>query len=209
MALWSVLESFWCRPLSPTLSSSQNFACRLKQNFLFNFNVRLVSFDRLILRLIIEFPCWIRFWQRWGQRKDVEESLAKSTWMLQLKPLVGTFGQLWQLKCSTLLWFAGKFKIWKAIGVFDVVGGWWCLCWWKKAWWITRLGKVSGCLRTLQSLHKKAWGTYQNGTGTPARVDIWSGTSGRAKFYIIHIIHNKLTTDVEKEYMWMHVSNLL
>ena len=36
---------------------------------------------------------------------------------------------------------------------------------------------------------------------SPARVDIWSGTSGRAKFYIIHMIHNQLTTDVEKEYM--------
>ena len=161
---WKVFVVVHWVPL--TLSSSQNFACRLKQNFLFNFNVRPVSFDRLIFRLIIEFPCWIRFWQRWGQRKDVEESLGKSTWKLQLKPLVGTFWQLWQSKCSTLLWFAGTFKIWKAIEVFDVVGRWWCLCWWKKVWWITRLGKVSGCLRTLQSLHKKAWGTYQNGTGT-------------------------------------------
>ena len=28
----------------------------------------------------------------------------------------------------------------------------------KEGWRITRLEKVSGCLRTLQSLHKKAWG---------------------------------------------------
>ena len=72
---WKVFVVVHWVPL--TLSSSQNFACRLKQNFLFNFNGRLVSFDRLIFRLIIEFPCWIRFWQRWGQRKDVEESLGK------------------------------------------------------------------------------------------------------------------------------------
>ena len=36
----------------------------------------------------------------------------------------------------------------------------------KEAWWITRLEKVSGCLRTLESLRKKARGTYQNGNGT-------------------------------------------